>query len=441
MQITDLLNGNISCLAKAAKAAKPQSNTSAGFDTLFVEAERRQGFEPSTEASNRGREDGRERSHETRERRGNDNQSVRRSKNNSQEDPTAAAGTAVINEAQQSNEIAAYNEVAVNEEEAVAKIAEIMQVPAEAVMAWLQELGLSAQDLTDAQAVAKMLQLALDAESPAELLTNEQFPEFYKAVNEAMSEMVAKANVKTEVVIDKDAVEAVAEELGVAVKESEMVVTRDNAGNENSQASLRQRAEAPVIEVMEVAEEDEAVEVSDATLLKADEATTNEQPAYNPATFSVEAATAKIEQAVKQAASQQSVNATDVIEQIMNHVKISSSGAQFNEIKMTLRPETLGDIVLRVITQNGIVMAQFEAENQRVKEALESNFNQLRDALQESGIKFSELSVFVRQDENERANQFERARQSVRNRAESVEDVSEAEEKISYHNGLIDVTA
>jgi flagellar hook-length control protein FliK len=125
----------------------------------------------------------------------------------------------------------------------------------------------------------------------------------------------------------------------------------------------------------------------------------------------------------------------------MNQVKITNTGANFTEMRVTLRPETLGDIVLRVMTQNGVVTAMFEAENQRVKEALEASFNQLRDALQESGIKFTELTVYVRQDGEERASQFERAAQASRTRAEEVNEAAEELLEISYHNGVIDVTA
>jgi flagellar hook-length control protein FliK len=148
-------------------------------------------------------------------------------------------------------------------------------------------------------------------------------------------------------------------------------------------------------------------------------------------------------EALRQAASPTPVNTADVIEQIMNQVKIVvSSGAQFTEMRLTLRPESLGDIVLRVITQNGIVLAQFEAENQRVKEALESSFNHLRDALTDAGIRFGELSVSVRQNEEERLNQFEQGRSRSRRRMETIGAAEAEEEKpISFHEGVVDVVA
>jgi flagellar hook-length control protein FliK len=103
-----------------------------------------------------------------------------------------------------------------------------------------------------------------------------------------------------------------------------------------------------------------------------------------------------------------------------------------------LRPESLGDIVLRVLTQNGIVTAHFIAENQRVRETLENNFNQLRDALEEQGIQFSELSVSVRQNADDQQTLFEWGRQHARNRAENivpaVEPIPESIDSIDFDN-------
>jgi len=165
----------------------------------------------------------------------------------------------------------------------------------------------------------------------------------------------------------------------------------------------------------------------------------NETQIQGPA-MNIEAAATRAE-TVARAAAPPPVNTSNVIEQIMNQVKVQTSGGQFTEMRLTLRPESLGDIILRVVTQNGIVMAQFEAENQRVKEALEANMNQLRNALEEAGIKFSELSVSVGQDENERMNQFNKARQESRHRADSIEDAADDQPEVSLHNGVIDVTA
>jgi flagellar hook-length control protein FliK len=113
-------------------------------------------------------------------------------------------------------------------------------------------------------------------------------------------------------------------------------------------------------------------------------------------------------------------HAPDVISQIVSRFSLTSA-EQFTEIKMTLRPANLGDVSLKIATVNGLVTAQFVAENQRVREIIETNFNQLRDALQRQGVSVSELSVSVQQDQNaEQMNQFLRAQQGSRQRMANV---------------------
>jgi flagellar hook-length control protein FliK len=69
----------------------------------------------------------------------------------------------------------------------------------------------------------------------------------------------------------------------------------------------------------------------------------------------------------------------------------------------------------------------FVAENQRVREIIESNFNQLRDALEEQGVQVSDLSVSVGGDEaEERMNQLLQAQREnnrrTQNNGEAVEE-------------------
>lgn len=438
MQIMDMVNGVLHNAVAFPKNSQNNVQANTAFEMLLSEAGRRRTPDPMVEHQSRSHDNNGSRSTSG----SRCAEPVRRRENARQsEDEVSAAGTSAVYEMAQ-NVVSCANSpgnTPVSEEDVISKVAEIMQVSTEIVAEWLQDLGLTVSDLTDAKNVAKMLQLALDAENVAELLTDSKFPGLYKAINEVMSEMAIKAEVGY---VNQDVINALAEGMGgldSTIEDGKVVVTNANGNSENGSNQQSATASSDALQAFE-AEGDLTAEVTDATVFVADDATVELQ-AVTPA-FGVELATAKTEQIVRQSVSQQPVNTTDVIEQIMNQVKVHSAGGQFSEIRMTLRPETLGDIVLRVITQNGIVTAQFEAESQRVKEALEADFNLLRDALEEQGVKFSELSVFVRQDGNERMGQFERARQNTRHRAESIEGVQEDEtEEISYHSGVIDITA
>lgn len=102
------------------------------------------------------------------------------------------------------------------------------------------------------------------------------------------------------------------------------------------------------------------------------------------------------------------INTSDVIAQIMEKLKVSVK-PDLSEVKILLRPEQLGEVSLKIATQNGIITAQFIAESQKVKEIIESNFNQLRDMLSEQGVDVGALEVNVSNSDEEKTtyNMFE----------------------------------
>ncbi len=104
------------------------------------------------------------------------------------------------------------------------------------------------------------------------------------------------------------------------------------------------------------------------------------------------------------------LNPQEVVRQLVDNVKLNFDPS-FTEIKIQLSPENLGNVTLKVVTENGIIMAQFVAENEKVKEIIESNFTDLSDTLKERGLNVSGLSVSVGQDDSsnqERLNHFNR---------------------------------
>lgn len=129
------------------------------------------------------------------------------------------------------------------------------------------------------------------------------------------------------------------------------------------------------------------------------------------------------------------INHTDVINQIMDKIKVSIK-PNVSEIKMLLKPEQLGEITLKIATQNGIVTAQFIAESQRVKEIIEANFNQLRDMLYEQGVDVGQLEVNV-SSENEEQNSYNEQNQNKK-ASFTQDDEIYVEEKENLQEELLD---
>ena len=325
-------------------------------------------------------------------------------------------------------------------------VAEAAVIPAEALKEWLVKESAYLHELHENENLPKFVEYTLGKKEPAELLTDPVLPEIHKALQEAaeLLKQPQEAPAQKEVVIKEAAkntaplIQADIEGLEVLEEDGEVVVTKEldemanqgesNNSSGNSGSSSANTASQAATGSVIAAPQGEAVAIELQPVVPMQE--TNTAWALQTA------------EAARPTLIQTPINAQDVINQIMTQVKVATSGQNFTEMRITLRPESLGEIMLRVITQNGIVMAQFEAESQRIKETLESNFNQLRDALTEAGVAFGELNVFVRQEGQERLNQFERERLAARRRMESILAEEEVDEtKDPLHNGILDEVA
>ena len=118
----------------------------------------------------------------------------------------------------------------------------------------------------------------------------------------------------------------------------------------------------------------------------------------------VQAPTAAADNAIKAVESSKSVlpekliargaTETKIINQIVNKLSIRGGGAQ-NEVQIRLDPPSLGTVRLNITTVGDSVRTMIIAENHAVKQTIENNFNQLRDAMSEQGLKVDSFSVTV----------------------------------------------
>ncbi|SHE94862.1 hook-length control protein FliK [Caldanaerobius fijiensis DSM 17918] len=90
------------------------------------------------------------------------------------------------------------------------------------------------------------------------------------------------------------------------------------------------------------------------------------------------------------------VKAQDVISQIVNGARVSiDMGASKYSADIKLKPDYLGNISLKIEIDKGVMIAKFEVQNYQVKQIIESNLVQLRDALQSQGINVQNINVTV----------------------------------------------
>jgi flagellar hook-length control protein FliK len=89
-----------------------------------------------------------------------------------------------------------------------------------------------------------------------------------------------------------------------------------------------------------------------------------------------------------------------VTNQVVMKVKLMA-GENRQEMEMQLKPESLGKLSLKIIHERGEILARITAENEQVKEILESNMQLLKDALEKNGFSIQSLSVSVSNDREE----------------------------------------
>ncbi|HOJ09619.1 MAG TPA: flagellar hook-length control protein FliK [Clostridiales bacterium] len=117
-----------------------------------------------------------------------------------------------------------------------------------------------------------------------------------------------------------------------------------------------------------------------------------------PEGFSKEASSIMLEQPVSH--NQNKTN--EIISQIVDKARILIAGKKY-EMLIEMKPEILGKVTLKVITENDAVIARFITENQHVKEVLESNFQTLKDSLKEQGLTVQGFSVSIAGDDSDKS--------------------------------------
>ncbi len=91
----------------------------------------------------------------------------------------------------------------------------------------------------------------------------------------------------------------------------------------------------------------------------------------------------------------------NIIKQIVEYTKINVSSAQ-TTLEMQLNPENLGKIYLEITAKQGSVSAHIIAQNELVKEALEAQIVELKQNLNQAGVKVDAVEVAVGSHEFER---------------------------------------
>ena len=260
----------------------------------------------------------------------------------------------------------------------------------------LQELGMTPQEV--AEVFAQLEQNAAQI--------TEEVPQQMQEVTDTQADVLkVQQTDDVQITEQKSQVTGLTETNAAA---TESVESDGNVQNVEEPVSQEVRVENDQTASQQEGQQEEAPENSmttenDASLLQQND--TTEKSIFTEHTFQQTVQTIRTDNitAAPTTAVPQNVvfNTLDVIRQVSEFTRVMYQGDTTN-MEMQLNPENLGKIYVQVTAKEGVVTAHLAVQNEIVKEALENQTIQLRENMNQQGIKVEAVEVTIASHEFER---------------------------------------
>lgn len=260
----------------------------------------------------------------------------------------------------------------------------------------LQELGMTPQEV--AEVFAQLEQNAAQI--------TEEVPQQMQEVTDTQADVLkVQQTDDVQITEQKSQVTGLTETNAAA---TESVESDGNVQNVEEPVSQEVRVENDQTASQQEGQQEEAPENSmttedDASLLQQND--TTEKSIFTEHTFQQTVQTIRTDNitAAPTTAVPQNVvfNTLDVIRQVSEFTRVMYQG-NTTSMEMQLNPENLGKIYVQVTAKEGVVTAHLAVQNEIVKEALENQTIQLRENMNQQGIKVEAVEVTIASHEFER---------------------------------------
>ena len=307
------------------------------------------------------------------------------------------------------------------EENVIKAVAEELGVSEDSIKEALEVLGLTVFDLMNPQNLVQLVIGLTEENSTAALLTNPQFLELMQDVGEISTQLMEDLGLAPEqmdeLVEQMDLLEnpqPVTEDTfkmpeaadAVVVAEQEEVTEPVLQGAQPAEELPETR-----IQRQEAAQQEEMTDSDEQQHMEEGQKPQESSPQVQKHDFTApQNQTAPVMQAVSEMNIPEaaplpedtylSIDTMDLIEQIAENVRVNISHAE-TSLEMQLNPEHLGKLYLQISAKEGAVNAQIAASNEAVKVALEAQVAELRESLNQAGVKVDAIEVTVASHEFE----------------------------------------
>lgn len=269
------------------------------------------------------------------------------------------------------------------------------------LIAAMQTLGLSMQDLLNPDNIMPLMTELTGSTDTMALLTDEtlyadvkelqqmaedlssSIQEQFDMTDEQFSEALAKAGEKQPMMEEtKPVSESIPLKVEVAVDES----TRTADGMADTMDLNEQTAADNAVKTNETA--------SNHQEKQSENGTENKEGLFPTQQTVTTQTTNSVGDIIETVRSYANVDGENIMRQVTDYIKVHVN-AETSSIEMQLHPASLGTVNIQITAANGNLTAQLAVQNEAVKAAMETQMVQLKETLNEQGIKVEAVEVTV----------------------------------------------
>ena len=292
--------------------------------------------------------------------------------------------------------------------ELMQQVADTFGMSLEEVQQLMNDLGMSALDLLNADKFSAMILMAGGVADTFALLTNEELYADYKQLMGMQQELLE--GLKGELNISDEQLAAMLENAQeMDAPDIEITAAADENVNVEAQNVNGQAAQEIQNQAMDGKEQTEAGNEKNAD---------NGQEQFGNLLLQNLKADAMQPGggAIQSNMSVWDTETQEIMRQVMDYMKLQIR-PDVTDLEMQLHPESLGTLQIHISSKAGVLTANFVAQDEAVKSALESQMIQLKESFAEQGVKVEAIEVTVQTHEFER-NLDEQGRERNQNETE-----------------------
>lgn len=306
----------------------------------------------------------------------------------------------------------------------VRTVAEQLGVSEDSVKDMMESLGLTAFDLLNPENLAQLAMQLTGETSPMDLLMNDQFQGLMQQMDQLGGQLANELNLQPaqmeELIAQMDILQT-----PETLTDEEMQVLTDEVQPMDKQADVFQkepksdevRTQQP--QTKQTAEQQTMEQQTDAG--DADSQTGDQVKSAQPEKMTADQTSSDVAKTqtamqmqdtagvqtmahaadVTSETSYISVDTMDLLEQVAEQIRVNVSEGT-SSMEMQLNPENLGKVYVNISSKEGVIHAQLAASNEAVRAALETQVADLRQNLNQAGVKVDAVEVTVASHEFEK---------------------------------------